>query len=176
MELSSREIWTVLHGMVLGAVFLLAFGGAVTNLYDLNGRWLTPAGAISNGKRLRIGLWTMAVIAWATVITGTWVVYIWYRAKAPPGADLIGYPKSFLISKPSTSGWHDFGMEWKEHVSWITPMIITSLAFCAQYYGQELKRLPRMRQTMLLLLVLAFAGAASAGIFGAFINKVAATR
>ena len=28
----------------------------------------------------------MAIVAWLTVITGTWIVYPWYQARPPDGA------------------------------------------------------------------------------------------
>ena len=45
------------------------------------------------------------------MITGSWVVYPWYRAKGP------GSPKSILLANPATKDWHNFAMEWKEHVA-----------------------------------------------------------
>jgi hypothetical protein len=32
MSLSAREFWGVVHGMVLGALFLLAYGGGLAGL------------------------------------------------------------------------------------------------------------------------------------------------
>ncbi len=86
MEISVKEMWTVLHGMILGSVFLLAYAGAVADLYALKAQWLTVAGASKSVKRLKIGLWTMSAISWVTVITGTWMVYIWYRAVPVAGS------------------------------------------------------------------------------------------
>ena len=86
MELSSREFWTVVHGMLLGAIFLLAFAGGVAELLGLRSTHETPLGQLRSGRRLIEGTWIMAVIAWLTVITGTFFVYPWYRAKPPAGA------------------------------------------------------------------------------------------
>ena len=44
MSLSAREFWGVVHGMVLGALFLLADGGGLAGLYSLRPDWVTPAG------------------------------------------------------------------------------------------------------------------------------------
>ena len=44
MYLSAREFWGVVHGMVLGALFLLAYGGGLAGLYSLRPDWVTPAG------------------------------------------------------------------------------------------------------------------------------------
>jgi hypothetical protein len=176
MELTPREIWTVLHGMVFGAVFLLAFGGGLADLYSLRPQLVTPPGVNERVRRLRIGMWAMAAIAWITVISGTWIVYIWYRAKPTPGVDLAHFPKFFLIASKSTAEWHEFGMEWKEHVAWLVPPAITSAAYIVQVYGRRLTQMPLLRRTVMAVLVLSFGAAAVAGTFGAFINKVAATR
>jgi hypothetical protein len=43
---------------------------------------LTTQGVTERMPRLKTGLTIMAVAAWLTVITGTWIVYPWYRAGA----------------------------------------------------------------------------------------------
>jgi len=86
MSISIREGWTVLHGMLFGAVFLLAFGGGLAGLYSLRPEWVTVEGLKERMFRLKVGLWSMAVMAWATVISGTFIVYPWYRAKPAAGA------------------------------------------------------------------------------------------
>src|SRR3989337_1191592 len=81
MELSSREAWTVIHGLVLGTLFLLAFAGGLAGLWSMRPGLVTTQGIRERMTRLYYGTWIMAVVAWATVITGTWIVYPWYRAK-----------------------------------------------------------------------------------------------
>ena len=85
MKLSSRELWTALHGMIFGAGFLLAFAGVFFELWDLRADWLTDEGARHGARRLIAGAWTMAILAWLTVIVGTYAIYPWYRAKPPKG-------------------------------------------------------------------------------------------
>jgi hypothetical protein len=176
LELSAKELWTVAHGMIFGAIYLLAFGGALADLYELRMGWLTHSGEAQAARRVRYGLWTMSLISWGTVITGTWIVYPWYRAAPIPNMDLALFPRYLLLSKASTKEWHTFGMEWKEHISWLAPMLTTSVAACAQSYGANLSRSPKIRRALLGMLAIAFFAAAVAGVFGAFINKVAATR
>ena len=84
MEISSREAWTVIHGLILGTLFLLAFAGGLAGLWSLRPGLLTAAGIRERMSRLYIGMWAMALVAWATVITGTWIVYPWYRVKLAP--------------------------------------------------------------------------------------------
>ncbi|MHB8067625.1 MAG: hypothetical protein ACYDIC_06960 [Desulfobaccales bacterium] len=173
MELSAREIWAVIHGMMLGALFLLAYAGGLAELINIGSKWSTEAGINSRVRRLIIGTWVMAVTAWLTVITGTWVVYIWYRAKAPAGADLTMYPRNLLLSKPSTVEWHHFGMEWKEHVAWLAPILATAVAYMVTKYGARLAKDDQVRKAVIVLFSIAFFAAAAAGLFGAFINKAA---
>jgi hypothetical protein len=72
-----------------------------------------------------------------------------------------------------TKDWHEFAMEWKEHIAWISPILATTVAFIVVYYGTQLIRHDRVRRTAIGLYVAAFAFAAVAGAFGAFITKVA---
>jgi hypothetical protein len=104
------------HG-VRGSV-LASVRRGLAGLYGLRREWLTTAGIKDDVRRLTAGTWIMAVAAWwLTVIIGTWIVYVPYRAEPPEGADLAQYPKFNLTSDPSTAAWHEFGMEWKEHVA-----------------------------------------------------------
>jgi hypothetical protein len=167
MSFTGREWWGLIHGMGLGALFLLAFAGGLAGLYSLRPALVTPAGVAERMRRLRVGVVAMAVVAWATVITGTWVVYPWYREDVPDSA------RSQLLADESTKDWHEFGMEWKEHVAWISPILATVVAFIVVYYGTNLIRHERVRRTAITLFVLAFVFAAIAGAFGAFITKVA---
>jgi hypothetical protein len=173
MYLSAREFWGVVHGMVLGALFLLAYGGGMAGLYSLRPDWVTAAGIRERLLRLKLGAWGMAGVAWLTVITGTWIVYPWYRARPPAGADLRLFPRSYLLSDPQRAGWHTFGMEWKEHVSWLAPILATAVVYIISVYGEELVKEARMRSVLMALLTLAFLAAAAAGLFGALITKVA---
>ncbi len=176
MSLSAREFWTVVHGMIFGAVFLLAFAGGFAGFYSLRPEWVTVAGIQERIRRLMAGTWVMALAAWITVIAGTYIVYPWYRAKPPDGADPTGYPRYLILSKPGTAAWHTFGMEWKEHVGWFAPILATAVAYVVAYYGPQLVKEQKLRRTLLWLFVLAFAAAGVAGLFGAFLNKVAPIR
>ena len=187
MELSNREFWGLVHGLVLGSFFLLAFAGGLAGLYSLRSRWLTEEGIVERTRRLTVGFWAMAVAAWATVITGTWIVYPWYREKLA-GDDLAAgcaglqlpepgkcSPRDFLLSNVSgdTESWHTFGMEWKEHIAWIAPMLATVAAFLVIYYGADLAKRPRLRWMTIAFFTAAFLIAGIAGVFGALITKAA---
>lgn len=167
MELSQRETWTVIHGMILGATFLLAFAGGLAGLWSLRPEFVTMAGMRERIPRLMIGTWAMAVVAWLTVLTGTYLVYPWYRDPAKTS------PRSLLLADPAKAEWHKFGMEWKEHIAWFAPILATAVAFVVFYYGPRLAQEQGLRRTLMILFILAFVTAGVAGLFGAFINKVA---
>ena len=185
MDFTSRETWTLIHGLIIGSFFLLAFAGGLAGLWSLRTEYVTPAGVAERLRRLKLGTAVMAIAAWATVITGTWIVYPWYR-EGLAGEDLAGCeglqtpndacsPRDFLLSNVSgdTEDWHKFGMEWKEHIAWISPMLATLAAFLVFYYGPALARNRSARLLVLVVFVGAFAVAAIAGLFGALITKVA---
>lgn len=185
MELTSRETWTVIHGLILGSLFLLAFAGGLAGLWSLRPGLITTRGVQERMKRLYVGLGAMAAIAWATVITGSWIVYPWYRVKLAgdkfekcAGLDLPSAacsPRDFILSNVSgnTETWHKLGMEWKEHVAWGAPFLATSAFLLAVYYGPRIMARPWLRTAIIVMMVGAFAAAAIAGAFGAFLNKVA---
>lgn len=188
MDLGSRETWTVIHGLILGTLFLLAFGGGLAGLWSLRPGLLTAEGIRERMGRLYFGMWAMALVAWATVITGSWIVYPWYRVQlAPVGDDPFAgcagatiptdtcSPRDFLKSNVSgdTETWHSFGMEWKEHISWAAPILATAAAFLVAYYGPRLIGRPWLRAAVIVMFVAAFAAAAVGGVFGAFLNKIA---
>ena len=122
----------------------------------------------------------MAIVAWLTVFTGTWIVYPWYRAAPPEVIDrtiqsdaLKEFPRYWLLASERTSLWHELGMEWKEHVAWLAPLLATAVAFVVAYYGVRLARKPEWRWPLIILFTLAFLAAGAAGVFGAFITKAA---
>ena len=174
MELTFRDLVTVLHGMGFGALFMLAFSGAIGVVYAsaaVGAGWTPPAG---HQRVFRIYLVSMATLAWLTVLSGTYLVYPWYRAVPPQGiTDLTAYPQRLLLSNPMTAGWHDLGMEWKEHVAWFTPIIMTMVAYVFITYGPQLAHHRALRRTVLGFTAVAFAATAVAGGFGAMLNKVA---
>lgn len=173
MSLTFREVWTLIHGMILGALFLLTFAGGLAGLYSLRPEFVTAAGLKERLRRLNFGTGLMAVVAWLTVITGTYIVYPWYRAPAPEGADLSQFPRSFLKADPAISGWHTFGMEWKEHVAWFAPILATVVAYIVWKYGPELAKNQKLRNYAIWIFVIAFVSAGIAGLFGALITKAA---
>src|SRR5713101_10031091 len=177
MEISTHDLWTVLHGMGFGALFMLAFSGAIAELYRVSASGAAVQPSSREQALLKFYLVAMVVLAWLTVFSGAYIVYPWYRAVPPAGlADLSDYPRRLLLSSGKTSEWHNVGMEWKEHVSWIAPIAITMVAYVFAKYGRAFARVPHIRTAVLTFAVVAFIATGVAGAFGAFLNKYAPVR
>ena len=177
MEISVRDLLTVLHGMGFGALFMLAFSGALAELYRMS----VAAAPVQPSSReqtlLGFYLIAMVVLAWLTVFSGAYIVYPWYRAVPPPGlTDLSEYPRRLLLSSGKTSEWHNVGMEWKEHVAWLAPIAMTMVAYVTLKYRRAIARPRHMRTAVLCFAVAAFVATEIAGAFGAFLDKYAPVR
>jgi hypothetical protein len=174
LEITTRSLWTLIHGMGFGALYLLACTGAIFALYQR----LHPAqgtAAPAQGDRvLGIYLSVMAALAWLAVLSGTYIVYPWYRTPAPAGEhNLSAYPRALLLSKPSTSAWHSIGMEWKEHVAWLVPIAITMAAVVVLRYRRDIARHPHIRIGLQAFVLSSLIASGVAGFFGAMIDKAA---
>jgi len=176
MEVSQRELVTMIHGMLFGGFFLLALFGLLVLLLER----CTPnrtAGDITpaqpSPRWQPVYLFLLIATGWAAVLSGAYIIYPWYRAVAPVGADLALYPKFLLTAHPSTAGWHNLGMEWKEHVAWIAPMASTMVAWVISKHRAAWNADRVVRRTILGFAAAAFLAAAIAGGWGAMINKKA---
>jgi hypothetical protein len=172
MEITVRSLWTLIHGMGFGALYLLACSGAIVEFYR---RYAPDAvGAVTERDERFLGAYfvAMAALAWLTVLSGSYIVYPWYRATPPAGTtSLAGFPQKLLMANPSTIEWHSLGMEWKEHVAWLVPITITMAAYVFIKYGRNLRNKTEVRNTVLGFVVASFVAAGIAGFFGAMINK-----
>jgi hypothetical protein len=174
MEITVRSMFTLIHGMGFGALYLLACSGAIVELY----RRYSPAAEgpinLKDEKFLNTYLVIMSALAWLTVLTGAYIIYPWYRAAPPAGtANLAAFPQRLLMSSPSTIAWHSIGMEWKEHVAWLVPISITMAAFVFIKYGRNLRSKTEVRNTVLCFVLVSFVAAGIAGFFGAMLVKYA---
>jgi hypothetical protein len=174
MEITVRGLWTLIHGMGFGALYLLACSGVLVELYRFTTSSPPSEAAPGQERFLKVYLLAMVVLAWTAVLTGAYVIYPWYRAAPPPGTtDLAMFPQRLLMSSPTTIGWHSLGMEWKEHVAWLAPISITMVAFVFIRYGRDLKNHRQLRAAVLCFAVVSFVAAGIAGFCGAMINKYA---
>jgi len=174
MEITVRGLWTLIHSMGFGALYLLACSGALVELYFFT-HGPQPSETEPNHERfLKVYLIAMVVLAWVAVFTGAYVIYPWYRAIPPTGSiDLSLFPQRLLMSRSTTIDWHSFGMEWKEYVAWFAPISITMVAFVFIRYGRDLRNHRQLRSAVLCFTLVSLLAAGVAGLFGALINKQA---
>jgi hypothetical protein len=160
-----NQTFLIVH-IAVSVVFLHAFAGGLATLVRVR------EGALA--RRIQVtSVIGMAVMSWATVISGTWLIYPGYRAAPPAGAALEAYPRAWLLSGDATAWWHTFGMEWKEHVGWLAPFLATAVAVVVLLHGDAVRRDPRLRRILGVLFTTAFLATAVAAALGAAINKVA---
>jgi hypothetical protein len=153
---------------------MLAFSGAIAELYRMSAPGAPSQMGAREQKLLGIYLSAMVILAWLTVLTGTYQIYPWYRAVPPAGlTDLSEYPRRLLLASGKTSEWHNIGMEWKEHAAWLAPIAITMVAYVTMKYGRAIVQHRNMRVAVLGFTVAAFVATGIAGAFGAFLNKYA---
>ena len=160
--------------MGFGALYLLLGSGALLTLGKDRGTQSGDVPAHSGRNCQAMYLSAMALLAWLTVLTGTFLLYPWYRVPAPERAgNLSEYPRSLLLSNPATAAWHTVGMEYKEHVGWLVPFAITMAAVVAWRYGSQLRQLSQIRRSLQFFVAGSLVAAALAGLFGALIDKAA---
>lgn len=172
MEISVRALASELHGMLFGGFFLMAVFGIIVEL--LRSKYANqPSELTAGGQSLRrFYLGATAALGWIAVLMGAYIVYPWYRALPPAGiASLAGYPQRLLLSRPGTSGWHQVGMEWKEHVGWFAPIAITMVAYVMAKQRLVMKKYPQIRTAVLVFALVALVSGGIAGFFGAMIDN-----
>jgi hypothetical protein len=182
---SADSIWTMLHGIALGGGTLLALAAALFALTCMG----TGGGAADRGAADRLMLSEadarragyvalllvgIAVLAWFTVIGGTYIVFPSYRIAPPEGAtDLSEYPRALLLASGDTAWLHRYAMETKEHVPWIAAILATAAAFVGVRNRPRLLSNGRVRQVVTGLTAAVFVIVAYVSLLGVFVNKVA---
>ncbi len=174
MLFTTRSIWTMVHGIVLGGGALMALAAALFALYALRTTDAAPVVAQSPARHLAWLTVLTAALLWLTVLVGTYVNFPPYRATPPEGVTALAqYPRSLILSSPETAWLHAFAMEIKEHVPWIAAMLATAAAFIAVRYRSRILSDRAINRMTTAVLATCFALAAYAALLGTFVNKVA---
>lgn len=119
----------------------------------------------------------ISVLAWLTNIVGTYLPYPWYLAESPEDtANLIKFPSSYLLSVPHLAIWHEVGMEWKEHLGWIVPILSTPATYILFVYKKTISYYSKLRAAILTLFIVAFIASAITALIGIIITKLAPVR
>lgn len=174
---SADSLWTMGHGIVLGGGTLLAMAAALFALaapgVDVGDGGLTATEA-QRAHRLALLLVGVAVLAWLTVIGGTYIVFPPYRVPPPEGAvDLAAYPRALLLASTETAWLHRYAMETKEHVPWIAAMLSTAAAYVGMKNRPGLLSAGPSRRAVAVLTAAGFLLVAYVALLGVLVNKVA---
>ncbi len=161
MYLTDRELSLLLH--ILASVVLVH--GMIPLHLGVRRR-----GALASPEQR--WLLVLALLAWVVALSGTYFNYPGYRA-LPTDYPLQYYPRAALLDDPRLRLWHDFGMEWKEHIGWFAPLLLTA----AGLMSVALRRLhPQPLRDVRLVMFVAYAGWSTvliSGLLGILINTVA---
>jgi hypothetical protein len=167
--MTSHALWTEIHGLLFGTFFLLATYALL--LECVRYRKHLP-------MQERLPLWEKSylvgasVCGWLAVISGTFIVYPWYRAPLA-GDDIRLHPKFLLLAHAQTAQLHSLGMEWKEHVALLAPLAFTAVAFLWIRCRSALREDAALRRGVLIFAGVALFATGVAGLTGAFLNKYA---
>ena len=97
MQLTEREIRGLIHGIGLGSNYLLAYYAGWAWLRTYSPELATETGLKVRHARMVPRVWLLSAVCWLTCLTGLFVVYPWYRAIPPEGANLQDYPQAMLL-------------------------------------------------------------------------------
>ena len=84
---------------------------------------LTPEAAAARLLWVRRGALFVTLIAWTTVVVGTFVVDPWFHQH------VASSPLTLLEARPALAFWSDLVMEWKERISWTAALTASAGGF-----------------------------------------------
>ena len=161
-----RGWWTTAHGVVLGGLFILSLALMVVFLPQTREELLTPEAAALRLLWIRRGALFVTIIAWTTVVVGTFVVDPWFHQH------VAGSPLTLLEARPALTFWTDLVMEWKERIAWTAALTASAGGFLVKYYGGQLAWDRRARLLVEAVFVLALCAALAGGAMGLLLTKV----
>jgi uncharacterized membrane protein len=83
---------------------------------------------------------------------------------------------AYLLANPRLAFLEDYAMEWKEHLAWFAPVLLTAVASVIGRDRTGLLEETKIRRAMLVLLIIAFVAACISGLMGALVAKIAPVR
>jgi hypothetical protein len=155
------------HGVLFGVAYLLLLVLALGAVTWLRPAELTPLGLTLTERQLGLLVTAAAVLAWIAVISGTWGLYPWFRARDP------GSPAESLLADPSLAYWARWVVVSKEWIAWGSAAVVTVAALARYRWRARLPGSVVLRRRLAGLLILALAGAAYAGVIGTLLAKLA---
>ena len=119
MDGTLYDLWTVMHGMGFGALFMLAFSGALAELYRMSVPGAAPIKNKTNEKALNFYPRGNGRACVDHCLHGCVAVLspLVSRGSTCRGCrSSLSIRGQLLLSSARTSGWHNISMEWKEHL------------------------------------------------------------
>jgi hypothetical protein len=167
LRLTGHSWVNIIHGAVLGGLFLMTIVAAMLVVLQARQGDLTEEGAARSARWLARSCVAMVVMGWLAVLTGTFVVDVWFHARSAVA------PASLLEASPTYPAWGSLIVRLKEWVSWAGAIAATAAAIVAFRQGWRIVDRPRVRRSMIALLGAAFALAALGGALGVLLAKLA---
>ena len=75
MEITAHGLWSLIHGMGFGGLYLLACSGAIVELWRHYAPGAPAEPSTRDERFFRIYLVAMAALGWLAVLTGAYIVY-----------------------------------------------------------------------------------------------------
>ncbi|GIV78664.1 hypothetical protein FKZ61_007620 [Litorilinea aerophila] len=171
---SARALWSLVHGVVLGGIFLIAAVAGLLGIYSygLRDGWRTDSELQPHLRRLSAGTWITALVVWLMTISGTFILYPWYRDPTWAGMPRYLVSRTYLLTQEELAVWHVYGMAWKEHMGWLAAILATVAAAITVQYGPQLGEDDFLRQITLAIFGISFLAAGIAGLLGSLLTKL----
>ena len=169
VDFTWRGWWTTLHGVVLGAGFLLLLIVTFTGLLQLRSAALTPEGVEVRLRRLRREMLVTAAVGWAAIALGTFVIDGWFNKHNAAGPFTI-------LDSSGWWAWQERVMEWKERISWVSVLLTTLGVYLFFSYGRQIVHDRRARRLTLAPFTLALVAGSIAGVLGVLLAKLVPLR
>jgi hypothetical protein len=167
LHLTDRSWVNVIHGAVFGGAFLLTIVVAIIVVVLARPGDLTDRGVAESGRWLAWSILAMVVAGWVAVLTGTFVVDVWFHAAGPSSAATL------LRDSATYRIWGADLIRVKEVVSWGAAVLATAAAYVAYRRRFRLAGARRPRALVIALLAAALTAAGIGGALGVLLTKLA---
>ena len=163
------HMWVnTLHGAVLGGLFLVLVILSLLTVAQLRPADLTDAGQAASLRRARRMLIAALVAGWLAVLTGSFVVDVWFSAHTGSS------PAAALLARPGDSAWATTVLHAKEFMSWASVVVLSVAAWLGlRRGGAGLLAVSSGRRYVIAMLGATLACASVGGILGVLLTKLA---
>ena len=166
LHLTGHSWVNIVHGAVFGGVFLLTIVVTIIVVLFARPGDLTDRGVAESARWLAWSTLAMVVAGWVAVLTGTFVVDVWFHAGPSSAAMLLRDSGTYRI-------WGVDLIRVKEVISWGAAVLATAAAYVAYRRRFGLAGARRPRIWVIALLAAALTAAGIGGALGVLLTKLA---